>query len=185
MKLNCVDFLDISHHFSEDEIMVQHTTREFVDKEIMPDIERHFEAGTFDPNWIPQFGKLGFMGMNLPEQYGCAGMSNVAYGIMCQEMERGDSGIRSIVSVQGSLVMYPIYAYGSEAQRNKWLPKLASGELVGCFGLTEPNHGSNPGGMLTHATKVDGGFKLNGAKMWITNGTIADIAVVWAKCEDG
>ena len=121
MKLNCVDFLDISHHFSEDEIMVQHTTREFVQKEIMPDIEHHFEAGTFDFDLIPQFGELGFMGMNLPEKYGCAGMSNVAYGIMCQEMERGDSGIRSFVSVQGSLVMYPIYAYGSEEQRKKWL----------------------------------------------------------------
>jgi glutaryl-CoA dehydrogenase len=164
--------------------MVQHTTREFVNKEIMPDIERHFEAGTFDFDLIPQFGKLGFMGMNLPEVYGCAGMSNVAYGIMCQEMERADSGIRSFVSVQGSLVMYPIYAYGSEAQRKKWLPKLALGEFIGCFGLTEPNHGSDPGGMTTRATAVDGGYKLNGAKMWITNGTIADIAVVWAKCDD-
>ena len=184
MKLNCVDFLDISHHFSEHEIMVQHTTREFIDKEVMPNIEHHFEAGTFDFDLIPQFGKLGFLGTNLPEEYGCAGMSNIAYGLVCQEMERGDSGVRSFVSVQGSLVMYPIYAYGSEAQRKKWLPKLASGDLIGCFGLTEPNHGSNPGGMLTRATKVDGGYKLNGAKMWITNGTIADIAVVWAKCDD-
>ena len=184
MKLNCIDFLDISERFSEDELMVQHTTREFVENEILPDIEHHFEAGTFNFDLIPKFGELGFLGMNLPEKYGCAGMSNVAYGLMCQEMERCDSGIRSFVSVQGSLVMYPIYAYGSEEQRNKWLPKLASGEMVGCFGLTEPNYGSNPGGMLTRATQVDGGYKINGTKMWITNGTIADIAIVWAKCDD-
>ena len=184
MKLNCIDFLDISERFSEDEIMVQHTTRKFVEKEIMPDIEHHFEAGTFNFDLIPKFGELGFLGMNLPEEYGCAGMNNVAYGLMCQEMERCDSGIRSFVSVQGSLVMYPIYAYGSEEQRKKWLPKLASGEMIGCFGLTEPNHGSNPGGMLTRAKKVDGGYKINGTKMWITNGTIADIAIVWAKCDD-
>ena len=184
MKLNCIDFLDISERFSEDELMVQHTTREFVENEILPDIEHHFEAGTFNFDLIPKFGELGFLGMNLPEKYGCAGMSNVAYGLMCQEMERCDSGIRSFVSVQGSLVMYPIYVYGSEEQRNKWLPKLASGEMVGCFGLTEPNYGSNPGGMLTRATQVDGGYKINGTKMWITNGTIADIAIVWAKCDD-
>ncbi len=184
MKLNCIDFLNISARFSEDELMVQHTTREFVENEVLPDIEHHFEAGTFNFDLIPKFGELGFLGMNLPEEYGCAGMSNVAYGLMCQEMERCDSGIRSFVSVQGSLVMYPIYAYGSEEQRKKWLPKLASGEMIGCFGLTEPNHGSNPSGMLTRATKVDGGYKINGTKMWITNGTIADIAIVWAKCDD-
>ena len=184
MKLNCLDFLDISHHFEEDEIMVQHTTRKFVENEILPNIEDHFEAGTFDFNLIPQFGKLGFLGMNIPTGYGSTGMSNVAYGLMCQEMERGDSGARSFVSVQGSLVMYPIYTYGSEEQRKKWLPKLANGEYIGCFGLTEANHGSNPSGMLTRATKVDGGYKLNGSKMWITNGTLAHVAVVWAKCDD-
>ena len=164
MKLNCIDFLGISERFNEDEIMVQRTTREFVENEIMPENEQHFEAGTFNFDLIPKFGELGFLGMNLPEKYGCAGMSNVAYGLMCQEMERCDSGIRSFVSVQGSLVMYPIYAYGSEEQRMKWLPKLASGEMIGCFGLTEPNHGSNPGGMLTRAIKVDGGYKINGTK---------------------
>ena len=122
--------------------------------------------------------------MNLPEKYGCAGLSNIAYGLLCQELERGDSGVRSFVSVQGSLVMYPIYAYGNEEQRMKWLPKLASGELIGCFGLTEPNFGSNPSGMLTNAKKTDGGYILNGSKMWITNGSIADISIVWAKDED-
>ena len=184
MKINCVDFLDISHHFSEDEIMVQHTTRQFVENEVLPKIQEHFENGSFDFDLIPKFGELGFLGMNISHKYGCAGMSNVAYGLMCQEMERGDSGVRSFVSVQGSLVMYPIYTYGSEHQREKWLPKLASGEFIGCFGLTEPNYGSNPSGMLTRAVKVDGGYKLDGSKMWITNGTIADIAIVWAKCED-
>ena len=185
MKLKSLDYLNISHHFTEDEIMVQHTAREFVANEVMPDIEKHFEEGSFPLDMIQKFGDLGFLGMNLPEDYGCAGMSHIAYGLLCQELERGDSGVRSFVSVQGSLVMYPIYAYGSEDQRQKWLPKLASGEKVGCFGLTEPNHGSNPSGMLTTAKKVDGGYILNGAKMWITNGSISDVAVVWAKDDKG
>ena len=183
MKLNCIDYVNISEHFSEDELMVQHTTREFVDREIIPIIDEHFENATFPKELIPKFGELGFLGMNLPEEYGCAGMSNVGYGLMCQEMERGDSGIRSFVSVQGSLVMYPIFKYGSEEQRKKWLPKMAKGEIIGCFGLTEPNFGSNPSGMITKAKKVDGGYILNGSKMWITNGTIADVAVIWAKDE--
>ena len=185
MKLKSLDYLDISSHFTDDEIMVQHTARDFVTNEVMPDIEKHFEEGSFPLDMIQKFGDLGFLGMNLPEEYGCAGMSHIAYGLLCQELERGDSGVRSFVSVQGSLVMYPIYAYGSEEQRERWLPKLASGENVGCFGLTEPNHGSDPGGMLTNAKKVDGGYILNGAKMWITNGSIADVAVVWAKDEEG
>ncbi len=185
MKLKSLDYLDISSHFTDDEIMVQHTARDFVTNEVMPDIEKHFEEGSFPLDMIQKFGDLGFLGMNLPEEYGCAGMSHIAYGLLCQELERGDSGVRSFVSVQGSLVMYPIYAYGSEEQRKRWLPKLASGENVGCFGLTEPNHGSDPGGMLTNAKKVDGGYILNGAKMWITNGSIADVAVVWAKDEEG
>ena len=184
MKLKSLDYLDISSHFTDDEIMVQHTARDFVTNEVMPDIEKHFEEGSFPLDMIQKFGDLGFLGMNLPEEYGCAGMSHIAYGLLCQELERGDSGVRSFVSVQGSLVMYPIYAYGSEEQRKRWLPKLASGENVGCFGLTEPNHGSDPGGMLTNAKKVDGGYILNGAKMWITNGSIADVAVVWAKDEE-
>ena len=185
MKLKSLDYLNISSHFTDDEIMVQHTARDFVTNEVMPDIEKHFEEGSFPLDMIQKFGDLGFLGMNLPEEYGCAGMSHIAYGLLCQELERGDSGVRSFVSVQGSLVMYPIYAYGSEEQRKRWLPKLASGENVGCFGLTEPNHGSDPGGMLTNAKKVDGGYILNGAKMWITNGSIADVAVVWAKDEEG
>ncbi len=185
MKMTSLDYLGISQHFTEDEIMVQRTTREFVDKEIIPIIEEHFENATFPKHLIKKFGDMGFLGMNLPEKYECAGMSNVAYGLMCQELERGDSGVRSFVSVQGSLVMYPIFAYGSEDQRNHWLPKLAAGELIGCFGLTEPNFGSNPGGMLTTAKKTDGGYILNGTKMWITNGTVADVSVVWAKDDDG
>ena len=185
MKMTSLDYLGISQHFTEDEIMVQRTTREFVDKEIIPIIEEHFENATFPKHLIKKFGDMGFLGMNLPEKYECAGMSNVAYGLMCQELERGDSGVRSFVSVQGSLVMYPIFAYGSEDQRNHWLPKLAAGELIGCFGLTEPNFGSNPGGMLTTAKKTDDGYILNGTKMWITNGTVADVSVVWAKDDDG
>jgi len=184
MKLKSIDYLNISDHFTEDEIMVQHTSREFVTNEVMPDIEKHFEEGTFPMEMVKKFGDLGFLGMNLPQEYGCAGMSHIAYGLLCQELERGDSGIRSFVSVQGSLVMYPIYAYGSEEQRKKWLPQLASGKKIGCFGLTEPNHGSNPSGMLTNAKKVDGGYILNGTKMWITNGSISDISVVWAKDEN-
>ena len=151
----------------------------------MPIIDEHYKNGTFPKDLIKKFGDLGYLGMNLPEKYGCAGLSNIAYGLLCQELERGDSGVRSFVSVQGSLVMYPIYAYGNENQKNKWLPKLASGDLIGCFGLTEPNFGSNPSGMLTNIKKTDGGFILNGSKMWITNGSIADIAIVWAKDEDG
>ena len=185
MKLKSLDYLDISEHFTEDEIMVQHTAKEFVEKEVTPVIEDHFENSTFPLDMVKKFGDLGFLGMNLPQEFGCAGMSHIAYGLLCQELEKGDSGIRSFVSVQGSLVMYPIYAYGSDQQRKKWLPGLASGDKIGCFGLTEANHGSNPGGMLTNAKKVDGGYILNGSKMWITNGSIADIAIIWAKNEDG
>jgi len=185
MKLIGLDYLGISDFFSDEELLVQKSCREFVDSEVLPIIDKHFKDGTFPKDLIKKFGELGYLGMNLPEKYGCAGLSNIAYGLLCQELERGDSGIRSFVSVQGSLVMYPIYAYGSEQQREKWLPKLASGELIGCFGLTEPNFGSNPSGMLTNAVKTDGGYLLNGSKMWITNGSIADISVVWAKDEDG
>ena len=183
MKLDCLDFLGISEHFSEEEIMVQKTANEFVVKEIMPIIDKHFSNGTFPFELVEKFASLGFLGVNLPVKYGCSGMSNVAYGLICQELERVDSGIRSFVSVQGSLVMYPIYAYGSEEQKKYWLPLMAKGEKIGCFGLTEPNFGSNPSGMLTNVSKTDGGYVLNGSKMWITNGTIADVAVVWAKDE--
>ena len=185
MKLECLDFLGISEHFSDEEIMVQKTANEFVVKEIMPIIDEHFSNGTFPFDLVGQFGHLGFLGANLPEKYGCGGMSHVAYGLICQELERADSGIRSFVSVQGSLVMYPIYAYGSEEQKELWLPLMAQGKKIGCFGLTEANFGSNPEGMLTKASKVDGGYTLNGSKMWITNGTIADLAVVWAKDDEG
>jgi len=185
MKLIGLDYLGISEFFSDEELLVQKSCREFVDSEILPIIDEHFKNGTFPKDLIKQFGELGYLGMNLPEKYGCAGLSNIAYGLLCQELERGDSGIRSFVSVQGSLVMHPIYAYGSEEQKTKWLPRLASGELIGCFGLTEPNFGSNPGGMLTNAKETKDGYILNGSKMWITNGTIAHVAIVWAKDENG
>lgn len=185
MKLMGLDYLGISDLFSDEELLVQKSTREFVDNEILPIIDKHFKDGTFPNQLIKKFGELGYLGMNLPEKYGCAGLSNVAYGLLCQELERGDSGIRSFVSVQGSLVMHPIYAFGSEEQKKHWLPKLASGETIGCFGLTEPNFGSNPGGMLTNAKKTKDGYILNGSKMWITNGSIADISIVWAKDDEG
>ena len=185
MKLNALDYLGISEHFTEEELMVQNTARDFSEKEIMPIIEEFYEKGEFPKHLISEFGNLGFFGVNIPEKYGCGGMSNVAYGLICQELERADSGIRSFASVQGSLVMYPIYAYGNEDQKMKWLPQLAKGKKIGCFGLTEPNFGSNPSGMLTTAKKTDGGYIINGSKMWITNGTIADIAIVWAKDDDG
>ena len=137
MKLKGLDYLDISGHFSDEEIMVQHSAREFVQNEIFPIIDKHFQDGTFPNDLIPKFAEMGFLGINLPTQYGGGGMSNVTYGLVCQELERCDSGIRSFVSVQGSLVIYPIFAYGSEQQKNKWLPKLTSGEAIGCFGLTE------------------------------------------------
>ena len=181
MKLNCLDYLGISEHFSDEEIMVQKTANEFSIKEIMPIIDEHFENNTFPNEIIKKIGEMGFLGPTLPERYGCSGMTSVAYGLICQELERADSGVRSFASVQGSLVMYPIYAYGSEEQKEFWLPRLATGDKIGCFGLTEPNFGSNPSGMITRAKKVDGGYILNGSKMWITNGTIADVAVVWAK----
>ena len=185
MKLNALDYMGISSHFSEEELMAQNTARDFSEKEIMPIIEGYYEKGEFPEHLIPKFGELGFFGVNIPEKYGCGGMSNIAYGLICQELERADSGIRSFASVQGSLVMYPIYAYGSEEQKMKWLPQLAKGEKIGCFGLTEPNFGSNPSGMLTNAKKINDGYTLNGSKMWITNGTIADIAIVWAKDDHG
>jgi len=185
MKLKGLDYLGLEKHFSEEEIMVQHNTRDFVENEINPIIDKHFSEGTFPDDLISKFANMGFLGINIPEQYGGGGMSHIAYGVVCQELERCDSGVRSFVSVQGSLVIYPIFAYGSDEQKNKWLPLLTSAKAIGCFGLTEPDFGSNPSGMQTNAKKVDGGYILNGTKMWITNGTIADIAIVWAKTEDG
>ncbi len=178
-----VDYFNSESLLTQEEIMIRDTVRNFVSKEVLPVIEEHYGKGKFPMHLIPKMAEMGLLGPNLPEEYGCAGLNNVAYGLMMQELERGDSGIRSFASVQGSLVMYPIFTFGSDEQKNKFLPLLAKGEKIGCFGLTEPNHGSNPGGMETKAVKADGGYVLNGAKMWITNGSIADIAIVWAKLE--
>lgn len=176
-----IDFYDLDAHFSEEERMVRDTVREWVESTLMPVIGDAYINREFPRDLIPELGELGVLGANLPEEYGCAGLNNVAYGLIMQELERGDSGIRSFVSVQGALVMYPIFAFGSEEHRREWLPKLATGEAIGCFGLTEPDYGSNPAGMITRAEKTSDGWKLNGAKMWITNGSMADVAVVWAQ----
>lgn len=182
-KFTGLDYYDIEALLTEEELMVRNSVREFVDDEIIPVIEKHYREGTFPMDLVPKLAELGVFGLNMPAKYGGADMNNVAYGLVMQELERGDSGVRSFVSVQSGLVMYPIFTFGSDEQKEKWLPKLASGEVIGCFGLTEPDYGSNPGGMVTKAEKVEGGYKLNGAKMWITNGTLADIAIVWAKLD--
>ncbi len=176
-----VDFYEIDSLLQEDEIQIRDHVRAWVEDRFLPVIEDAYEKAYFPKDIIPEVAEMGLLGATLPEKYGCAGVSAVAYGLAMQELERGDSGLRSFASVQGSLVMFPIFEYGNEAQRMKYLPKLATGELIGCFGLTEPDFGSDPGGMLTRAKKVDGGYVLNGAKMWITNGTVSDIAIVWAK----
>ncbi len=176
-----VDFYNLDASLSEEERMVRDTVREWVEDRVLPLIQEAYIERRFPRELIPELGELGVLGANLPEEYGCAGLNNVAYGLINQELERGDSGLRSFSSVQGALVMYPIYAFGSEEHRREWLPKLASGEKIGCFGLTEPDYGSNPGGMLTTARKVDGGWVLNGTKMWITNGSMSDVAVIWAQ----
>lgn len=178
-----VDYYNLDELLIEDEILVRNTVREFVDENVLPIIEKHNRAGTFPMDLVPKMAELGLYGPTLPAKYGCAEMNNVAYGLMMQELERGDSGVRSFASVQSGLVMYPIFTFGSEEQKDYWLPRLASGKAIGCFGLTEPDYGSNPGGMITRAEKKSGGYVLNGAKMWITNGTIADVAVVWAKLD--
>lgn len=180
-KFESPDYYQLDDLLSEDEKMIRSAVREWVSEEVLPIIEDHYQKAIFPKKLIPQMAELGLFGANLPEKYGCAGVNNVSYGLMMQELERGDSGIRSCASVQGALVMYPIYSYGSERQRQYWLPKLAKGEAIGCFGLTEPDHGSDPGGMETRAVKDGNSYILNGAKMWITNGSIADVAVVWAK----
>ena len=178
-----VDFIDFDSLLSDEEKLARQTARQFVDERVVPIIEQCNRDARFPLDLVPEMGQLGFFGANL-EGYGCAGMSNVEYGFVMQELERGDSGMRSFASVQSALVMYPIYAFGSEEQKNKWLPALAQGTSIGCFGLTEPQFGSNPGGMLARAVRRGDRYVLNGEKMWITNGSIADVAVVWAKTED-
>jgi glutaryl-CoA dehydrogenase len=183
IKFRGVDYIDFDSLLSDDERLVRDNTRKFIEENLIPIIEECNREGRFPRELVKPMGDLGFYGANL-KGYGCAEMSNVEYGLVMQELERGDSGVRSFVSVQSALVMYPIYSFGSDEQKQKWLPPLQKGEQLGCFGLTEPGFGSNPGGMLTRARKSGNEYVLNGEKMWITSGTIADVAVVWAKVED-
>jgi glutaryl-CoA dehydrogenase len=180
MAFQGVDFLELDSLLSEDEKVVRASVRTWVEEKVKPIIEKHQQEGTFPMELVPQAGELGYFGASL-KGYGCAGLSNVEYGLIMQELERGDSGLRSFVSVQSALVMWPIYTYGSDEQKERWLPGLRSGEAIGCFGLTEPGFGSNPGGMLTRARKDGDGYILNGEKLWITNGSVADVALIWAK----
>jgi len=178
------DLLRIDDELTDEERLVRDTVRKFAADRIMPNIADWFEAGTLPRDLFPELGKLGLLGMHL-HGYGCAGMGAVAYGVTCRELEAADSGVRSLVSVQGSLAMYPIWKYGSDEQKEEWLPRMAAGEAAGCFGLTEPDHGSDPASMKTHAKRNGADWVLSGSKMWITNGSVADIAVVWARTEDG
>ncbi len=182
MAYSALDFYAIDSLFTHEERMVRDTVREMITSRVMPGIGKHFSAGTFPHDLIPLFGEMGLLGSSLTG-YGCAGVTPTAYGLICQELERGDSGIRSFCSVQSSLVMYPIHAYGSEEQKQRYLPEMAAGRLIGCFGLTEPDFGSNPTGMLTTAKRSGNGFILNGTKRWITNGSVAQVALVWAKLD--
>jgi glutaryl-CoA dehydrogenase len=182
-KFRGLDYYAIDELLSEDERLVRDTVREFVDERVMPSIGMHFRNATFPTELVGEMAKMGLFGANL-QGYECAGLNNVAYGLIMQELERGDSGIRSFASVQGGLVMYPIHEFGSEEQKKKWLPAMARGEAIGAFGLTEPDFGSNPGGMITRATKAKGGYVLNGTKRWITNASLCHVAVVWAKLDD-
>ncbi len=182
--LNDIDFFALDDLLSGEEKMTRATVKQFVDREVLPDIERHFAAESFPMNLVPRMAELGMFGANL-KGYGCAGMNNVAYGLIMQELEAGDSGLRSFASVQSALSMYAIYAFGSEQQKQRYLPEMARGKLIGCFGLTEPDHGSDPGGMETRARRDGRGWVLNGTKRWITNGTIADVAILWAKVDEG
>jgi len=183
-RLNPFDLYDVDSLLSEEERMIRDSVGRWVDERAMPIIARHFDEGTFPGHLVPEIADMGLLGCSL-EGYGCAGLNGVSYGLICQELERCDSGLRSFVSVQSSLCMYPLHAYGSEEQKQRWLPRMAAGEVIGCFGLTEPHGGSDPANMKTHAKRKGDDWVLNGSKMWITNGSIADIAVVWAKTEDG
>jgi len=184
MAFQGVDFYAIDALFSEEERAVRDTVRRWVDEAVMPVIGEHYIEGKFPLEVVPQMAELGLFGANLPAEYGCAELNNVCYGLIMQELERGDSGVRSFASVQGALVMYPIFAFGSEAQKKEWLPKMASGKVIGCFGLTEPDYGSDPGGIVTTARANADEWILNGAKMWITNGSTAHVAIIWAKIGD-
>jgi glutaryl-CoA dehydrogenase len=185
VPFEALDFYRIDDLLAPEERIVRDTVREFVDKEFMPVVIEHFrQDGSFPMTLVPKMAELGLFGANL-SGYGCAGMNNVAYGLVMQELERGDSGLRSFASVQGALCMYPILTFGSDEQKEKWLPRMASGEVIGCFGLTEPDFGSNPAGMRTKAERSGSGWVLNGTKRWITNGTVADLSLVWARTEDG
>jgi glutaryl-CoA dehydrogenase len=185
MPLNPTDLFDIRSLLSEEERAIQDAVARFTDEKVLPIIGDAFDQGRFPKELVPEIASMGLLGSSLPEQYGCAGLNAVSYGLICQELERGDSGIRSFVSVQSSLCMYPIYAYGSEEQRQRYLPGMAKGEIIGCFGLTEPHGGSDPANMKTTAKKDGGDWVINGAKMWITNGNLAQIAIVWAQTDDG
>jgi glutaryl-CoA dehydrogenase len=186
LTASAADLANLDAALTEEERAIAATVRRFVDDEVLPIIGQAYVDGRFPRELIPRMAELGLLGSSLPEEYGCAGLSSVAYGLIMRELERGDSGIRSFASVQGALVMYPIFAFGSEAQKRHYLPKLAQAELIGCFGLTEPDFGSNPAGMITRArSQADGSWIIDGAKMWITNGSMADIAIIWAKVDDG
>jgi glutaryl-CoA dehydrogenase len=179
-----LDFLALDELLTDEERLVRDTVRSFVSEKVLPIIEKHFREGTFPSHLVPEMARMGLLGANL-EGYGCPGLNSVAYGLIMQELERGDSGLRSFVSVQGALCMYPIRAFGSDEQKERWLPAMAKGQAIGCFGLTEPDAGSDPAGMRTRAVRQGDRHVLNGAKAWITNGSVADVALVWAKCEDG
>ncbi|MHB1589713.1 MAG: acyl-CoA dehydrogenase family protein, partial [Metallibacterium scheffleri] len=184
-RLDPYDLYDVRSQLSDEERMVQDTVARFTDERVLPVIGEYFDKGEFPHELIAEMAELGLLGSYFPEQYGCAGMNAVSYGLICQELERGDSGMRSFVSVQTSLCMYPIFAYGSEEQRQRWLPAMARGAVIGCFGLTEPHGGSDPANMKTRARREGGDWIIDGAKMWITNGGLAHVAIVWAQTDDG
>ena len=185
MKYIGPDFCNITSLLTDEELLIQKTANRFVEKEFNPIVNEYYDKGSFPLDLIPKMGELGFFGATLPKEFGGSEISSTAYGLIMHELEKGDSGLRSVCSVQGGLVMYPIHQYGTDEQKKKWLPKLAAGTAIGCFGLTEANHGSDPGGMLTKAKRDGDDWIINGSKMWITNGSIADVAVVWAKDEEG